>query len=357
MQKVLEYLGISNRPIIGLELSSSAVKVMLITKKDNKLKILDFYLELLPPNKIKEKKIIDQEYVTEVLQRAFDKLKDKTTKVCICLPSYIAINKVVSMPNTLLDADIGDEIALDAEKYISFPIEDVNIDYQILGPTAGKDGFNDVVIYACKTEDLSNLVEIVESVGFKVEVVETDSIALQRCFELILKQLPVDATGRIVTLFDLGSDIISLTVFLDNTAVYYREQNFGGSQLFNEIQTRYGLTFEETVASTKFNDLPEDYIQDILEPFKKAVVNQIERSIRFYLSSASNLSIDYIFLTGGVSVMSGIEELVQSKLGIKTFCCNPFIGMIYSSIELEEIVTKNRAVLMTCTGLAMRDLV
>lgn len=357
MKKVWEFFGISDEPICGVDLSSSAVKILQITKKGDKLVVSNYGIQYLTPGAIKDKKILDADAVVAAIKEVFTKSKIMTTKVCIAIPSAIAITKIIQVDESTSDRDISNEILLEAEKHIPYPITDVSLDYEVLKQEITKAGKKDVVLAACKSEDVDERIDIFNQAGLNVEIVDIESFALQRAFAIVTKLLPDSGRNKVVGLVDIGSNVTSLNIFYNNSVIYSRDQNFSGSQIFEEIQNRYGLTFQEALVARQRNELPEDFVTEILEPFKESVVSQINRACQFFLSSGNIQNIDYLFLTGGVSVISGLEEDIQSTVGVKTFIANPFLNMICLDSNLQQNLLDDSALLMTCCGLALRNVI
>ena len=147
----------------------------------------------------------------------------------------------------------------------------------------------------------------------------------------------------------------TLSVFNDGEAKYTREQLFGGKQLTEEIQRRYGLSVEEAGLAKKQGGLPDDYEQEVLEPFKEAVVQQITRSLQFFFSSSPYNDVDFIVLAGGVAAMPGLCELVQERLGTPAAVANPFANMAVASKVNSVALGNDAPAMMIACGLAMRS--
>jgi len=146
-----------------------------------------------------------------------------------------------------------------------------------------------------------------------------------------------------------------LSVLVDGLTVYTREQLFGGRQLTEEIQRRYGLSLDEAGLAKKQGGLPDDYGPEVLEPFKEAVIQQITRSLQFFFSSSQYNDVDHIILAGGVASMADLAELVQDKLGTPTTIANPFADMTVSSKVDTLLLSNDAPSLMIACGLALRS--
>jgi type IV pilus assembly protein PilM len=147
----------------------------------------------------------------------------------------------------------------------------------------------------------------------------------------------------------------TLNVLHDGRVVYTREQGFGGKQLTEEIQRRYGLSYEEAGLAKRHGGLPDNYTVDVLDPFKKAMVQQIQRSLQFFVSSSANRGIDSIVLAGGCASITGIDKLVEKSLGLPVYIANPFINMTLSKKIKPHALSNDAPTMMIACGLALRS--
>jgi len=166
--------------------------------------------------------------------------------------------------------------------------------------------------------------------------------------------LSTKGIGNNVALLDIGATNTVLYVFKNLRSIYSREQGFGSKHLTDEIQRRYGLSMEEAIAAQRYGGLPEDYITEVLEPFKETVVQQINRALQVFFSSSEETEIHYIILAGGVAILPGLEALIQSKLTIKTIIANPFADMQISPHVNKNLLTEDAPGLLIACGLALR---
>jgi type IV pilus assembly protein PilM len=212
-----------------------------------------------------------------------------------------------------------------------------------------------VLLAACRREVVESRAETLSMAGVTAKVVDIEAYAMERAFKLIAGQLPDQDETTTVAVVDVGSTMTTLSVLQDGEIVYTREQLFGGQQLTEEIQRRYGLSVEEAGVAKKQGGLPDDYETEVLEPFLNSVVQQITRSLQFFFSSSNKDSVDYVVLAGGVASMSGISELVEEKLDTQCFVANPFADMSVSSKVNAMALSNDAPALMIACGLAMRS--
>jgi type IV pilus assembly protein PilM len=185
-------------------------------------------------------------------------------------------------------------------------------------------------------------------------VVAADADPMERACGLVAGSLE-EHEGQTVAILDIGATMTTLSVLTDGKTIYTREQLFGGKQLTEEIQRRYGLSAEEAGLAKKQGGLPDDYESEVLEPFKDAVVQQVTRSLQFFFSSSQYNDVDHILLAGGVASMEGLSQVVQEKLGTPTSVANPFNEMSISPKVNAMALSNDAPALMIACGLAMRS--
>jgi type IV pilus assembly protein PilM len=255
------------------------------------------------------------------------------------------------MPDGLSDEELEAQLAVEADQYIPYPLEEVAIDFEVLAPAANNTVT--VLLVACHQQTIDARVDALEIAGLTVGIMDVEVLAMGRALALLEKQLPGENL-RSVAMVDIGASMTTLSVFSDGESVYTREQFFGDKQLTDEIMNRYGLSFEEAGLAKKQQGLPEDYEQEVLQPFREALVQQVSRSLQFFLSSSEHASLDCIVLCGDVASISGLGELAQERLLTPVIIANPFADMtVGPRVDAQALVRDAPAMMLAC-GLAMR---
>ena len=356
IKQYLELFGVFLDSIIGIDLGSSAVKVMELTKKNNRYCVQNFAMEYLSVGNIVEKNIRNKDAVIKALGKALAKSKISSRLGCISIPSSAAISKIIQLEEGLSEKEISNEITLEADRYIPYELDEVNLDFEVLGPSKIGNNLMDILLVASKKENINTRLNILEEVGINTKIIDIEALALERVFsKLVAKDLPERGIDQLVALLDIGATSTSLNIFDNLRSVYSKEQSFGGQQLLDEIQKRYGLTLQEAILARKYGDLPEDYHVDVLEPFRLKIAQQIVRSCQLFLTSSEYKKIDYIVLTGGTSNLVGIDDLVRELLQIKVFVANPFSTILVADHIATEELNEVSGGLLTCCGLALRN--
>jgi len=342
--------------MLGLDISSSAVKLLELSEQNNRFRVEGYAVEPIPPNSVVEKTITDIESVGETIRRAVRRSGTKSTTAAVAVAGSAVITKTISMPAALNDDELASQIELEADQYIPYPIEEVALDFEIIGITENNPEMVDVLLAACRSENVDARVAAVELGGLTAEVVDVEAYALENAVVLISSQLPEHGFGKTVAIVDIGATMTTLNVLQDQRIIYTREQVFGGSQLTEEIQRRFNLSYEEAGLAKRQGGLPDNYGPEILEPFKEAMAQQVSRSLQFFFSSSQHNAIDHIVLAGGCASIPGADELIGERVGIPTTIANPFSSMTLSPKVNAQALSDDASALMIACGLALRSL-
>ena len=258
------------------------------------------------------------------------------------------------MPAGLSEEDLEAQLTVEADQYIPYPLEEVALDFEELGPVAGRDDQVNVLLAACRQETIEYRVDAIEVAGLTPAIMDVEVFAMERALALLKTQMPM-ANPETIAMVDIGASMTTLSVYAGGESVYTREQLFGGKQLTDEIMNRYDLSFEEAGRAKKQGGLPEDYESEVLEPFREAVVQQVSRSLQFFFSSSEYTELDCIVLCGGVAAIAGLAEIIEERLSTPTIVANPFADMSVGSRVNAQALAKDAPAMMVACGLAMRS--
>ncbi|WP_173912150.1 pilus assembly protein PilM [Acinetobacter sp. Marseille-Q1618] len=339
--------------LIGVDISSTSVKILELSVKNGRYWVESYGLSPLLDGSVVEKNILNPEAVSDALERAINIANPQSMNAAVAVTNSMVIQKVIEM-----DADMNDEerevqIRMDAEQYIPFPLDEVSLDFEVLPDKLPNPNRVNVVLVATRTENVDSRVEVLEMTGLTAKVADTESYCIERAFEVFSDTLPIGA--NMVGILDIGHTMTTLSVMQNGKIIYTREQVFGGKQLTQDVQSRYGLSYEEAGRAKKDRTLPDDYETEVLMPFLDAVVQQAARSLQFFFSSSQFNEIDHILLAGGNANIPGLAKLLQQKLGYRVTVANPFLQMGFSpQIDLKKIENDAPSLMIAC-GLAMRS--
>lgn len=342
-------------PLVGVDISSSAVKMVELSSPAKGVYQLDAYsIASIPKEAIVDGNIANLDQVVDSIKTAWKLLGSRQKRAALALPSSAVITKKVLMPAGLREEDMETQVEAEANQYIPFPLEEVNIDFQELGPSAKNPDEVEVLIAASRKEKIEDRVAAAEGAGLKVSVMDVETYATEAVYTLISNQLPNAGKDQTVMIVDVGASFINISVLHDNYSVYTREQAFGGALLTQEIQRRFGLSLEEAEIAKRKGGLPETYQSEVLNPFLANLATEVARALQFFTSSTQYNRVDHIVLAGGCSAIPGVEILVQDKTQVNTIVGNPFKQMqISNKIKQSQAFTDAPALLIAC-GLALR---
>ncbi|NIR28127.1 MAG: pilus assembly protein PilM [Gammaproteobacteria bacterium] len=302
-----------------------------------------------------EKNITDVEAVGETIRRAVKRARAHTKYAAVALGGSSVITKVITMPANLGDEAMEGQIELEADQYIPYPLEEVNLDFDVLGPSEKDSETVDVLLAASRSENVDLRVAAVELGGLTCKIVDVEAYALENSVPLIADDLPEGGVDKTIAVVDIGATMTTLNVLHNQRIIYTREQVFGGKQLTEEIQRRYGLSYEEAGMAKRQGGLPDNYGPEVLEPFKEAMAQQVSRSLQFFFSSSPYNAVDHIVLAGGSASIQGVDELIEEKIGTPTTVANPFASMALSNRVKPQMLSNDAPALLIACGLALRS--
>lgn len=351
---ILELFSQKQKPVLGLDVSSTSVKLLEFSRQGDSFRVENYAVRPLPDNSVVEKNINDVEAVAQVIKAVVQSTRTKIKDAAVAVAGSSVITKVIEMPGDLNEDAMELQISLEADQYIPYPLEEVAIDFDILGPSEKNPENVNVLLAACRRENVDIRSTVLELADLHPKVVDVEAYTMERAFGLIREQLE-DQEEQVVAIVDIGATMTTLSVLVDGKTVYTREQLFGGRQLTEEIQRRYGLSAEEAGLAKKQGGLPDDYEPEVLDPFKDAVVQQVTRSLQFFFSSSQYNDVDHILLAGGVASLSGLANLIEEKLGTSVSVADPFANMSVSSKVNAANLANDAPSLMIAAGLALRS--
>lgn len=342
-------------PVIGIDISATAIKLLELSRSGGSYRVESYSVEPLTPNSVVDKNITDIDAVGEAIARAVKKSGTKTKDAAVAVAGSSVITKIITMPANLSDAELESQIQVEADQYIPFPLNEVALDFEVQGANADNPDRIDVLLAASRSDNVDLRVGALQLAGLNAKVVDVEQFALENTVGMIANSKFSDAGDEIIAIADIGSTVTTFSVLEKLKIIYSREQQFGGAQLTEDIQRRYGLSYEEAGLAKRQGGLPDNYIPEVLEPFKESISQQISRAQQFFYSASQISNIDHLILAGGCASISGIAELVESKIGIPTIVANPFAEMSVSSRVSAQSLANDAPALMVSCGLALRS--
>lgn len=341
--------------LFGLDISSSSVKMLEIVDAGKDVYRVDRYvIEPVPRDAVVDGNISNLEAVAEAVKRGHKKLATRTKHVAMAVPSGAVITKKIIVPAALREEELEVQVETEANQYIPFALDEVNLDFQVIGPSTSNPEEQEVLIAATRKEKVEDRVAVAESAGLKAIVMDVESYAQMSALSLVVKQLPQGGKDQNIAVVDVGANVTNVNVLRNGQSVYSREQAFGGNQLTQEIVGRYGMSAEEAENAKRSGGLPDDFQAEVLRPFMENVSMEVQRALQFFFTSTSYHQVDHILLAGGSAVISGLDEVVHSRTQVPTLVANPFAAMQTSPrVQIKRLMLDAPSLIVAC-GLAMR---
>jgi type IV pilus assembly protein PilM len=342
-------------PLIGVDISSASVKMVELAEgPKGGYRVEGYAIAPLAKDAVVDGNIAGLEQVGEAVKRAWKILNSRERRVALALPAAAVITKKVLMQKGLREEDMEMQVEAEANQYIPFSLDEVNIDFQIQGDSPTSPDEVEVIIAAARKEKIQDREASAEAAGLKVVVMDVETYATEAAYRLAANQLPNAGRDQTVMIIDIGAVMMHINVLHNNQSVYIREQSFGGAQLTSEIQRRFGLSNEEAEMAKRKGGLPESYETEVLQPFVQSLALEVARALQFFTSSTQFNRVDHIMLAGGCASIPGIDAAVSERTQVNTIVANPFINMSVSSKIKQQILNADAPSLMIACGLALR---
>lgn len=342
-------------PLLGIDMSPSSVKVVeLVQGQKSAVRLQRYAIEPISAGVIIDGNIDMPELLAEALGRALRRAGCRTREVALAMPSSAVITKRISLPEGLTEEDYEIQVESEASQYIPFAIEDVNLDFQLLGPADRSDDEVEVLLAASRKEQVEDRVAVAQMCGLRPVIVDIDSYAAKSGVDRYAATLPSGGQGQVLAVFDIGGMVTKVSMVLNGQILFEREHAFGGAQLTQELVRLYGLTAEEADIRKKTGDLPDNYRNDALAPFLDQVAGDAARTLQFFFTSTPYSRVDRVLLGGGSAVLPGLVDAMAERLSVPVEIMDPFAGMEISDAIRERQLRVDAPGLLTACGLAMR---
>ena len=342
-------------PLFGLDISSSSVKMLeIVDAGKGTYRVERYVIEPLPRDATVDGNISNLEQVVETVKRAYKRLGTRAKHVAMAVPTGAVITKKIIVPAGLREDEMQVQVEAEANQYIPFALDEVNLDFQLVGPAPSNPEEEEVLIAATRKEKVEDRVAVAESAGLKALVMDVESYAQQSALSLVTEQLPNGGKDQNIAVVDIGANVMNVTVLRNDQSVYTREQAFGGNQLTQDIVSRYGMSVEEAENAKRSGGLPDDFESEVLRPFMDNLSMEVQRALQFFFTSTQYNAVDQILLAGGSAVIPGLDEAVNTRTQVPTMVANPFAAMQTSPrIQLKRLMVDAPSMIVAC-GLAMR---
>ncbi len=345
------FLFKKKKEVIGIDIGSSSVKLVQLNVNKGSFQLLNVGISPLPPEAIVDNTLMDSSAIATVIKNLIASLGIKIKDVvCSISGNSVIIRKIVlpAMPQEELE----DQISWEAEQYIPFDINDVNMDFQILSPDSSDPSKMNVLLVASKKDIINDYVSVFSEAGTKLSVVDVDSFAIQNAFEANHDYSATD----IIALVNIGASMMNINVIKDGITLFTRDVQTGGNLYTEEIQKQVGLSSEDAENSKILaHESTNESLRNVILKVNENITQEIRRSLDYYNSTASDDRISRVFVSGGCSKIYNLVDSIAEKIGFPVEILNPFAKLKYSEKDFDpEYLQEIGPFMAVPVGLAMR---
>ena len=342
-------------PLLGIDISSTSLKLVELHKgRDGVLVLQHCASEPLERGWVNEGNVEKFDEVAEAMRRLVRKSGSATKNVAMALPGSAVITKKVNFPAGLSDDELEIQVESEASQYIPFPLEEVSLDFCVIGASSNVPDNVEVLLAASRKEKVLDRQGLAEAAGLNPVVLDVESYASRLAASRVIETLPNRGRNMLIALFELGSQSSSLQVIRNDEMIYERDQSFGGAQLTQMIARHYGMSFEDAENKKRSGGVPSDYAESVLGPFMEGVGQDIGRALQFFFTSTPHNKVGHVLISGGAAATPGLDVAVMNHTSFPCKVVNPFDGMVVGAKVSADLMRKEGTSFLVATGLAMR---
>lgn len=343
-------------PLLGLDVGTSSVRLLVLEATPSGYRVDACAGTRLPAGSVADGALGQVDVVSQAVADVVRRSGTKRRDVALGIPGSLVISRQISMPADFTDADIEQQITLESDQFIPYPLEDVYFDFVLLGPNARNPETSDVLLIVARNEVVDRRLQVLSAAGLSAAVVDVEAYALESAFSLISPSLPPSARSGVTAMIDVGAESTTLNVLHRGATIFTREHSFGGEQLLQHLQDRYEFGAAEALAALEEGSLPHDSGAAVIAPFLDSLASQVGRLLQVFFSATGETTLDQVVLSGGCAGLPGAAEAVHQYLGIDTRIGNPFLDIEFSSGIDANRLRSNGHAWMVAAGLAMRSI-
>jgi type IV pilus assembly protein PilM len=343
-----------SKSLVGLDIGSSAVKAIELRPAGKGYKVGAVGVEPVPPDSIVDGAIIDSVAVSDAIRRLFLNKQFKAKTVAASLSGNSVIVKKITLP-VMSEQELSESIYWEAEQYIPFDIQDVNLDYEVLDPGTGPEsqGAMEVLLVAAKKDKIADYTGVIAQAGRTPVVVDVDAFALQNAYEA---NYGLEATG-VVVLLNAGASAININILMRGQSVFTRDVSMGGNAFTEAVQKELNLAFdaaEDVKKGLSVEGATYDDARPVLRAMTDNVLLEVEKTFDFFKATAASDHIDRIMLSGGASRVEGFVDALRERFDTLVEPFDPFRQVTFDAKKLGVMPEEMAPLLAVAVGLALR---
>ncbi len=342
----------NSNALIGIDFGSNSIKALAVSKGKG-----TFQIDAVAEAPIEKGLIVDNHFeditkLTQVIKQIQKNFPASYKNAAIAVTGADVITKVIPMSADLSELDLEAQVELEAENNIPFPVDEIFLDFEIIGPNTNK-ALNDVLVSAARKETVLSQVDCVDAAGLTTKVVDVASHALARACELVFMREDYD---KGIAVLDIGASQMMLNILHQGQVIFSRSKNHGGAVCTQMIADHYGFKFAEAEKIKIEGKWPVDCDVDVIAPFENMTVNHLRFDLRMFTNAPNNIKVEKLILTGGCQLLPGLVAQLSEQLDLEVEVADPFIGFEYKN-ESDKILLHEAGVkYMIALGLALRGI-
>jgi type IV pilus assembly protein PilM len=339
--------------VVGLDIGSSSIKLLELAEMKGGYQLRNFGIAPLPPEGIVDGALMDSVTIVESIRGLADALRIKTKDVVTSVSGHSVIVKKINIP-VMTEDELEESIQWEAERYIPFDINDVNMDFQILGPTEGNEELMDVVLVAAKKDIINDYLSVIMEAGFNPVIVDIDSFAIENMFEVNYSV----TRDEVIALANIGASVTNINILKRGVSSFTRDIFTGGNAITEEIQRQLNVDFDEAETlklGNKIDETSQKALGEVLNSSLNALATEVSKSLNFFRSTSSQETVDRVYVSGGCAKISGIEKVIEQQAGIPVEIANPLKEIDCSKRDLDvDYLKEMEPIMAVSVGLALR---
>ena len=348
--------GREKRPILGVDITVSGVKLVELAQSGESYRVEAYATEPIPADSMEDADIADIDAVGRAVRRAHRRSGTRSREAAVAIAGDAVVTRMTRMPGQLNDDEMQAHAAFQAEQFLPFPMEEANVDFEVVGPSEVAPGMLDVLLVAARSVHVSQRQRALRAGGLEARIVEPEPHSLERACRLLTHQMIGGGLRQLIALVEFGAVTTTFSALSDHRLVYTRNFAFGGQQLTEEIMERYELDAVSAEKAKQVGDLPDDYANGLLAGFREDMAQQVSRSLQFFLASENGAGQPVqVLLGGGCARLPGVAEAVAERLGITTQIVDPLGHLSVTEKAALQAVNEGETAMMTACGLALRN--
>ncbi len=338
---------------VGVDIGSSAVKLVALSRHGSQIGLDAYAIVSLPPTAVVDGAIQEIQSVAEAIGRGAKICAMKQASAIAAVPSSAVIIKKMELSKAFTELELEDQVKVEADQFIPYPLDEVAMDFEVVGVSPSHPDLNEILLVACRREDVDQREDAINAGGLKCRIVDVDTYAMERVFPTLVGETV--AKGEMVAIVDIGAATLTLNVIRDNKIIYNREQSFGGNDLTTNIHHQYGMAVDEVEQALRLGEMSEEIVESTVKPFRFTVSQQVSRALQFFYSSGVQHQLSKIFICGGTASIEGSVDILSEEIGVPVMLANPFSQMDVAAKVNKDRLLKDAPALIKACGLALRS--